>query len=68
MAVECAGVEVKPGDIIVADEDGVVSVPQEKAGAVLKRAQEIDARESRMEPLIRQYKSLLKVVQLFNRI
>jgi regulator of RNase E activity RraA len=68
IAVECAGVEVKPGDIIVADEDGVVSVPQEQAEAVLKRAQEIDERESKMEPLIRQYKSLLKVVQMFNRI
>jgi len=68
MPVECAGVTVKPGDIIVADEDGVVSVPQEKAEAVLKRAQEIDEREDKMMPLIKQYKSLLKVVEMFNRI
>ncbi len=68
MPVECAGATVKPGDIIVADEDGVVSVPQEKAEAVLKRAQEIDEREAKMAPLIRQYKSLMKVVQMFNRI
>jgi 4-hydroxy-4-methyl-2-oxoglutarate aldolase len=68
MTVECAGVQVRPGDIIVADDDGVVSVPQEQAEAILKRAQEIDARENKMEPLIRQYKSLLKVVQMFNRI
>ena len=66
--VECAGVMVKPGDIIVAGEDGVVSVPQEKAAEVLKRAQEIDARENKMVPLIKQYKSLTKVVQMFNRI
>jgi 4-hydroxy-4-methyl-2-oxoglutarate aldolase len=66
--VECAGVTVKPGDIIVADEDGVVSVPQEKAEAILKKAQDIDARESKMAPLIRQYKSLMKVVEMFNRI
>ncbi len=68
MPVECAGVTVKPGDIIVADEDGVVSVPQDQAQAVLKRAQEIDERERKMAPLIRQYKSLLEVVKKFNRI
>lgn len=66
--VECAGVTVKPGDIIVAGEDGVVAVPQEKAAEVLKRAQEIDARESKMVPLIKQHKSLRKVVEMFNRI
>ena len=60
MPVECAGVQVRPGDIIVADDDGIVSVPQEKAEAVLKRAQEIDARENKMEPLIRQYRVSVK--------
>lgn len=66
--VTCAGVNVTPGDIIVADEDGVVVIPQDKANAVLQRAREIDAREKKMVPLIRQYKSLRKVVELFNRI
>jgi 4-hydroxy-4-methyl-2-oxoglutarate aldolase len=59
---------VKPGDIIVAGEDGVVRVPQEKAAEVLKRAQEMDARESEMVPYILKFKSLTKVVQMFNRI
>ena len=66
--VQCAGVQVKPGDIIVAGEDGVVRVPQERAAEVLKRSQEIDDRETRMVPLIRQYKALSKVVEVFNRI
>lgn len=66
--VPCAGVTVKPGDIIVADEDGVVCVPQEKAAEVLKRAQEIDERETKMVPLIKQHKSLQKVIEMFNRI
>lgn len=66
--VNCAGVTVRPGDIIIADEDGVVAVPAEKAEAVLKRALEIDQREAKMFPLIKQYKSLQKVVEMFNRI
>lgn len=66
--VQCAGVTVRPGDIIVADEDGVVVVPQEQAEAVLKKAQEIDDRERGMFPFIRQYKSLQKAIEKFNRI
>ncbi len=66
--VRCAGVIVRPGDIIIADEDGVAVVPAERAQEVLKRALEIDAREAKMFPLIRQYKSLQKVVEMFNRI
>ncbi len=66
--VQCAGVAVRPGDIIVADEDGVVVVPQEQAEAVLKKAQEIDEREKGMFPFIRQFKSLQKAIEKFNRI
>lgn len=66
--VQCGGVTVRPGDILVADEDGVVVVPQEQAEAVLKKAQEIDEREKGMFPFIRQYKSLQKAIEKFNRI
>lgn len=66
--VQCGGVTVNPGDIIVADTDGVVVVPRDHADGVLKRAQEIDERERKMVPMIKQYKSLAKVIQIFNRI
>jgi regulator of RNase E activity RraA len=66
--VECAGITVRPGDIIVADEDGVVVVPQERAAEVLKEAQSIDERERGMYPFIRQYKSLQEAIAKFNRI
>ena len=66
--VICAGVVVRAGDIIVADEDGVVVVPQERAAEILKRAQEIDEREAGMFPFIREFKSLTKAIEKFNRI
>ncbi len=66
--VECAGVTVRPGDIIVADEDGVVVVPQERAHEILKKAQEIDERERGMFPFIREHKSIQKAIELFGRI
>ena len=66
--VECAGVTVRPGDIVVADEDGVVVVPQERAQEVLKKAKEIDERERGMFPFIREHKSIHKAIELFGRI
>jgi regulator of RNase E activity RraA len=66
--VECAGVTVRPGDIIVADEDGVVVVPQERAEEVLKKAKEIDDRERGMFPFIKEHKSIQKAIEMFGRI
>ncbi|MFN7919826.1 MAG: RraA family protein [Bryobacteraceae bacterium] len=68
IAVKCGDVQVSPGDIIVASEDGVVAVPKDRAMEVLKRALEIDERESKMVPLIQKLKGLGKAVQQFNRI
>jgi regulator of RNase E activity RraA len=68
VAVDCGGVTVRPGDIIVADEDGVVVVPQEHGAEVLKQAQAIDDRERGMFPFIRQFKSLQQAIAKFNRI
>ncbi|GLR86087.1 4-carboxy-4-hydroxy-2-oxoadipate aldolase/oxaloacetate decarboxylase [Bradyrhizobium iriomotense] len=44
--VVCAGVNVEPGDIVVADDDGVVVVPKRVAAEVAERAGKRNADES----------------------
>jgi 4-hydroxy-4-methyl-2-oxoglutarate aldolase len=41
VAIQCAGVSVLPGDIIIVDGNGVVVVPMEDAAAILQRAQRL---------------------------
>ena len=66
--VNCAGVKVNPGDIIVADLDGVAVVPADKAEEVLKRAQQLDDTEHRMYPFVEKYRSVNEAVRQFGRI
>ncbi len=66
--VTCAGVTVRPKDIITADEDGVVVVPLEKAAEVLKKAQDLDNTEHSMYPFIERFKSLTEAIAKFGRL
>src|SRR5690348_5263089 len=64
----CNGVSVNPGDIVVADSDGVAVVPRAQAQAVLTLAQQMDYKEHAMYPVIEQLKSIVQAVKKFGRL
>lgn len=51
--IQCGGVCVLPGDLVVGDMDGVVVVPRSRLAEVLKKAQAIVKKEEQMRERIR---------------
>ena len=66
--IECDGVHVNSNDIIVADQDGVVVVPRERAAEVLILAQKLDNSEDSMYQFIEKFHSIEEAVKQFGRI
>jgi len=66
--VICNGVPVNPGDIVVADSDGVAVVPKANAQAVLTLAQQMDYKEHSMYSLIEQWRSIVQAVNKVGRL
>lgn len=62
------GVPVQPGDIVAADNDGVVVVPKDHAAEVLALAQQLDFKEHSMYPWIEKMKSIEAAVRQFGRL
>ena len=67
-AIQCDGVTVKPGDIVVADADGVAVVPRESAEKVLVLAQQLDFKEHSMYPIIEKARSIMEGVKQLGRL
>jgi regulator of RNase E activity RraA len=66
--IQCGGVVVNPGDVIVGDDDGVVVVPREGAEGILRLADEhLKGELSRLE-LVQAGKSIVEVQQLNPRV
>lgn len=53
LSVVIGGVAVHSGDIVVADKNGVVIVPREKAGEVVARLKDVAAKEAEMDGVVR---------------
>jgi regulator of RNase E activity RraA len=66
--IHCGGVVVSPGDIVVADEIGVVVVPLADADAVLRRAREQAEREEATRRRIREGRSVDELLAEFGRL
>ena len=65
--VKCGDVMVNPGDYIVGDTDGIVVVPAAAAEKVIALLKQYDDKESKMMPIIKQEKSMLKALEIYNR-
>ncbi|RMF90452.1 MAG: bifunctional hexulose-6-phosphate synthase/ribonuclease regulator, partial [Methanobacteriota archaeon] len=62
--IACAGQPVSPGDIVVADEIGVVVVPRERAYEILKKAKEVAKKEKRYKEGIERGRTLSEIFGL----
>jgi regulator of RNase E activity RraA len=64
--VQIGGVQVRPGDWIIADGSGVVVIAKEHAEEVIKAAEAIVAREEAMAEAVRSGRTILDVMTNFN--
>ncbi|NYT05954.1 MAG: bifunctional hexulose-6-phosphate synthase/ribonuclease regulator [Methanomicrobiales archaeon] len=62
--ITCCGQEVRPGDWIVGDENGVVVIPRERAYEIARRAVEVEKTEDRIREEIRRGSTLSAVANL----
>lgn len=61
--VQFAGVQVHPGDLVIADGSGVVFIPRTREKEVIAEAEAIAARESKMAEAIRSGRSVVEVME-----
>jgi 4-hydroxy-4-methyl-2-oxoglutarate aldolase len=61
--IQFAGVQVHPGDLVIADGSGVVFIPREKEQEVIQEAEAVARQEARMAQGIRQGLSVVEVLE-----
>lgn len=61
--IRFAGVQVQPGDLIVADHSGVVFIPRAKEQDVIAQAEAIAGRETKMAEAVRGGRSVVEVME-----
>jgi len=64
--VVCGGVEVNPGDWIVADDNGVMVLPKQRAYEIARRALEVKKHEERVRAeIVEKGRTLADIVELY---
>jgi 3-hexulose-6-phosphate synthase/6-phospho-3-hexuloisomerase len=64
--IVCGGVEVNPGDWIIADDNGVMVIPKQRAYEVARRALEVKKHEDRIRGEIEEKgRTLAEIVELY---
>jgi regulator of RNase E activity RraA len=61
--VQCGGIEVRPGDYVVADEDGIAVAPKERYAEVVPIARKWQSAKQALLPLIEKNGSYIKAMQ-----
>ena len=64
--IQCGGVQVRPGDIILGDSSGIVCVPQEKMLEILEKAEQLWQKEEDMIAEIKAGADILAVDAKYN--
>ncbi len=62
--IECGGIEVRPGDWIIADDSGIMVIPKGRAVEIANRALDVKERESRIREEIQRGSTLSEVLEL----
>lgn len=62
--IRISGIDIKPGDYMVGDSDGVVVIPKEKAVDIANRAMDVFEKESRVREEIKRGGTISSVMEI----
>jgi 3-hexulose-6-phosphate synthase/6-phospho-3-hexuloisomerase len=68
VGINCGACQVEPGDIVLADEIGIVAVPRDEAADVLERATAQAKQEEATRALIKEGRSVDELLAEFGRL
>ncbi len=63
--IEIEGIKIRPGDIIVASEEGIIVIPKEKALEIANRALDVKEKEERIWSEIEKGSTLAELLDLY---